>query len=250
MRDDRNAARHVLQHRIGGGDGRAAPGPDRNRPEQDRVRSRATITAPLTKCWSRRRGGRAGRSSQADRAGDSGREGSQRDRARVRLARFARDRSGRMRMRWRRCWWSRSRAGTPTCSRWSFCGICGRSRSRSGTALIFDEVVTGFRTHPGGAQALFGIQADMATYGKVIGGGLPIGALAGKARFMDALDGGMWQYGDGSSAGDRGHLFGRDVRPASAGDGRLLGGSQAPEAGRSAAAGRPQREGRAAGRAA
>jgi amino acid adenylation domain-containing protein len=68
----------------------------------------------------------------------------------------------------------------------------------SGTALIFDEVVTGFRCHPGGAQALFGIRADLATYGKVVGGGLPIGVLAGCSRFMDALDGGMWRYGDDS----------------------------------------------------
>ncbi len=68
----------------------------------------------------------------------------------------------------------------------------------SETALIFDEVVTGFRTHPGGVQALFGIRADLATYGKVVGGGMPIGVLAGRARFMDALDGGMWQYGDPS----------------------------------------------------
>ncbi len=69
---------------------------------------------------------------------------------------------------------------------------------RSGTALIFDEVVTGFRCHPGGAQAYFGISADLATYGKVIGGGIPIGVLAGKARFLDALDGGAWSYGDDS----------------------------------------------------
>jgi glutamate-1-semialdehyde aminotransferase len=68
----------------------------------------------------------------------------------------------------------------------------------AGTALVFDEVVTGFRMHPGGMQALFGIRADLATYGKVIGGGLPIGILAGTARFMDALDGGQWQYGDDS----------------------------------------------------
>src|SRR5262249_35151314 len=68
----------------------------------------------------------------------------------------------------------------------------------SGTALVFDEVVTGFRSHPGGVQALWGIRADLATYGKVIGGGLPIGVLAGSHRFMDALDGGMWQYGDDS----------------------------------------------------
>jgi amino acid adenylation domain-containing protein len=70
--------------------------------------------------------------------------------------------------------------------------------AKSGTALIFDEVVTGFRVHPGGAQAVFGIKADLATYGKVIGGGLPIGILAGIPKFMDALDGGMWQYGDDS----------------------------------------------------
>ncbi|MEZ0608568.1 amino acid adenylation domain-containing protein [Fibrella sp. WM1] len=68
----------------------------------------------------------------------------------------------------------------------------------SGTALIFDEVITGFRMHPGGAQALFGIQADLASYGKVVGGGLPIGIIAGKKSFMDALDGGFWEYGDES----------------------------------------------------
>jgi amino acid adenylation domain-containing protein len=68
----------------------------------------------------------------------------------------------------------------------------------SGTALIFDEVVTGFRCHPGGAQAYFGIEADLATYGKVIGGGMPIGVLAGKREYMDALDGGAWNYGDDS----------------------------------------------------
>jgi amino acid adenylation domain-containing protein len=71
----------------------------------------------------------------------------------------------------------------------------------SGTALIMDEVVTGFRVHPGGMQAVTGIRADLATYGKVVGGGLPIGILAGKAAFMDALDGGSWNYGDDSYPG-------------------------------------------------
>jgi glutamate-1-semialdehyde aminotransferase len=62
---------------------------------------------------------------------------------------------------------------------------------QAGTALIFDEVITGFRVHPGGTQAMFGIQADLATYGKVLGGGLPLGVVAGKRAFMDALaDGG------------------------------------------------------------
>jgi amino acid adenylation domain-containing protein len=69
---------------------------------------------------------------------------------------------------------------------------------QSGSALIFDEVVTGFRTHIGGMQALFGIKADMATYGKVVAGGMPMGILAGTPAFMDALDGGSWQYGDDS----------------------------------------------------
>jgi amino acid adenylation domain-containing protein len=68
----------------------------------------------------------------------------------------------------------------------------------AGTALIFDEVVTGFRCHPGGAQAYFGVEADLATYGKVVGGGMPIGVLAGKREYMDALDGGAWNYGDDS----------------------------------------------------
>lgn len=70
--------------------------------------------------------------------------------------------------------------------------------ARTDIALIFDEVVTGFRCHPGGAQAYFGIKADMATYGKVVGGGMPIGVLAGSAKYMDALDGGQWNYGDES----------------------------------------------------
>lgn len=70
--------------------------------------------------------------------------------------------------------------------------------SESESVLIFDEIITGFRMHPGGAQALFGIKADLATYGKVIGGGISIGAITGEKRCMDALDGGFWQYGDDS----------------------------------------------------
>ncbi|TCO70410.1 non-ribosomal peptide synthetase [Marinisporobacter balticus] len=64
--------------------------------------------------------------------------------------------------------------------------------------LIFDEMITGFRCHPRGAQGLFGIQADITTYGKAIGGGLPIGVIAGKAKYLDGIDGGFWQYGDQS----------------------------------------------------
>ena len=66
------------------------------------------------------------------------------------------------------------------------------------TALVFDEVVSGFRAHQGGTQALYGIRADLATYGKVVGGGLPIGLVTGSGKYMDALDGGQWRYGDES----------------------------------------------------
>ncbi|HEY5690487.1 MAG TPA: aminotransferase class III-fold pyridoxal phosphate-dependent enzyme [Cyclobacteriaceae bacterium] len=65
-------------------------------------------------------------------------------------------------------------------------------------ALIFDEVITGFRIGIGGSQEHFAVSADIVTYGKVIGGGLPIGIVAGKAKFLDATDGGFWQYGDDS----------------------------------------------------
>ena len=67
-----------------------------------------------------------------------------------------------------------------------------------GIPLLFDEMVTGFRSHPGGAQAIFGVRADIATYGKVAGGGLPIGIVTGSALYMDTLDGGMWEFGDDS----------------------------------------------------
>lgn len=73
-----------------------------------------------------------------------------------------------------------------------------RMTETAGTALVMDEVITGFRVHPGGAQAFFDVKADLATYGKIVGGGMPIGVLAGKRKFMDALDGGMWNYGDAS----------------------------------------------------
>ncbi len=59
--------------------------------------------------------------------------------------------------------------------------------TQHGTVLIFDEVMTGFRVHLGGAQALYGIQPDMTTLGKVIGGGLPVGAFGGRKDIMQFL---------------------------------------------------------------
>ena len=57
----------------------------------------------------------------------------------------------------------------------------------AGSVLIFDEVMTGFRVHRGGAQAAYGIDPDLTTLGKVIGGGLPVGAFGGKAEIMDRV---------------------------------------------------------------
>ena len=68
-----------------------------------------------------------------------------------------------------------------------------------GVALIFDEIINGFRLHQRGAQAWYGVEADLCAYGKSISGGLPLAAIAGKARFMEAFDGGLWNYGDNSS---------------------------------------------------
>jgi len=60
--------------------------------------------------------------------------------------------------------------------------------SDNGTLLIFDEVITGFRLAPGGAQQLFGVKADITVLGKILGGGFPIGAVAGSREIMERID--------------------------------------------------------------
>lgn len=59
--------------------------------------------------------------------------------------------------------------------------------TQHGIVLIFDEVMTGFRLARGGAQELFGIDADLVTFGKIIGGGLPVGAFGGKRAIMEKI---------------------------------------------------------------
>src|SRR5579864_1640896 len=73
-----------------------------------------------------------------------------------------------------------------------------RLTEQSGTALIFDDMVTGFRIHLGGTQAWFDVKADIATYGKVAAGGMPIGIIAGRDEYLGGIDGGLWDYGDTS----------------------------------------------------
>ena len=65
-------------------------------------------------------------------------------------------------------------------------------------ALIFDEVITGFRLCKGGAQEYYHVKADIVTYGKIVGGGMPIGVGSGKAKYLDKIDGGVWNYEDDS----------------------------------------------------
>jgi len=73
-----------------------------------------------------------------------------------------------------------------------------RITAAHGVALILDDVLLGFRVHQGGCQAHFDVKADMATFGKIIGGGMPIGVVTGTAQFMDAVDGGPWKDTDDS----------------------------------------------------
>jgi glutamate-1-semialdehyde 2,1-aminomutase len=69
--------------------------------------------------------------------------------------------------------------------------------TRNGALLIFDEVMTGFRVGPGGVQGLSGVRPDLTALGKVIGGGLPVGAFGGRAEVMDKLspEGPVYQAG-------------------------------------------------------
>jgi glutamate-1-semialdehyde aminotransferase/3-oxoacyl-(acyl-carrier-protein) synthase/aryl carrier-like protein len=70
--------------------------------------------------------------------------------------------------------------------------------SANNIALIFDEVISGFRFALNGIRAFTDVRPDITTYGKIIGGGIPVGIVAGNKRFMDAVDGGHWSYGDPS----------------------------------------------------
>ena len=79
----------------------------------------------------------------------------------------------------------------------NFLSILREECSKYGALLIFDEVMTGFRVARGGAQEIYGIKADLTVLGKVMGGGLPVGAFGGRAEIMDQLspDGPVYQAG-------------------------------------------------------
>ena len=79
----------------------------------------------------------------------------------------------------------------------NFLSILREECSSHGALLIFDEVITGFRVARGGAQEIFGIRPDLTVLGKIIGGGLPVGAFGGRAEIMDQLspNGPVYQAG-------------------------------------------------------
>ena len=79
----------------------------------------------------------------------------------------------------------------------SFLSLIRKLCTQNNTLLIFDEVMTGFRVNFKGAQAWYKIKPDLTTFGKVIGGGLPVGAFGGKSKIMDLLapDGPIYQAG-------------------------------------------------------
>src|SRR5213592_1094222 len=79
----------------------------------------------------------------------------------------------------------------------NFLSILRDECTKHGALLIFDEVMTGFRVARGGAQEIYGIKPDLTVLGKVIGGGLPVGAFGGRAEIMDQLspDGPIYQAG-------------------------------------------------------
>ena len=76
----------------------------------------------------------------------------------------------------------RRQHGPRPAARRASCSSCARSRRAHGALLIFDEVITGFRLAYGGAQMYYGVVPDLTCLGKVIGGGLPVGAYGGRAR--------------------------------------------------------------------
>ncbi len=79
----------------------------------------------------------------------------------------------------------------------TFLPLCRELTREHGALLILDEVITGFRVGPGGAAQRFGVTPDLATYGKIIGGGLPVGAYAGKRELMKQIapEGSVYQAG-------------------------------------------------------
>ena len=117
-----------------------------------------------------------------------------------------------------------------------------------GFLLVFDEIVTGFRAHQGGVSALFDVRPDITTYGKVLGGGLPIGVVAGSHQFIDVIDGGIVAVRRRQLPGGGHHRVGRHDDQARADARGVAGRAHPPPGPRALAPGGPQPEDRSGGR--
>jgi glutamate-1-semialdehyde 2,1-aminomutase len=84
----------------------------------------------------------------------------------------------------------------------NFLSVLREECTSDGARLIFDEVITGFRVARGGAQEIYGIKPDLTALGKIIGGGLPVGAFGGRAEIMDQLSPGGPVYQAGTLSGN------------------------------------------------
>ena len=220
--------------------GRHPHGAHRHRPRQDRDVRRRTTTASSTRCSSRGTDGEL--RSVPIAPGIPPSTVAEHPRARLRHTRVARRHPRSTPTRSPPCWWSRCRAATPTCSPREFVQRAARASPRSSASPLHLRRDGHRLPRPTRAarRRYFGVRADLATYGKVVGGGLPIGVVAGKARYMDALDGGIWQYGDDSAPeADMTWFAGTFVRHPLA-LAAAQGGARAPEGGGPGAAGEPQ----------
>ena len=110
----------------------------------------------------------------------------------------------------------------------SFLEALREATRENGVLLIFDEVVTGFRVSPGGAQGEFGISPDLSTFAKILAGGLPGGALAGRKDLLDCLD---FEVTSAEGREKIGHQGTYNANPVSAAAGtemlRIVGSSDA-----------------------
>ena len=137
---------------------------------------------------------------------------------------------------------------------WAWCrratdsstGLRDDLRSRTASLLIFDEVISGFRAAAGGAQQVFGVRPDLTCLGKIIGGGLPVGAYGGRADMMELVA----PAGPGLPGGHAVGESARDDGRAVVARGAVAEAVQAPREARRAAGRRPRRRRARRGRAA
>ena len=216
LRAHRHRARRLLQHRLRSGHGRDAHRPHRHRPRQDRLSSPAPTTASSTRC-SCARTTRPARRALPTAPGIPHERRRRTSWCSTTAPDVARDHPRARATSSPPCSSSRCRAAAPISQPRRVPARAARAHARAPASRSSSTKSSpASACHPGGAQALFGIEADIATYGKVIGGGMPIGVIAGKRASAWTRS----TAAPGSSATTRARgrrdLLRRHLRPASA----------------------------------